>query len=70
MSSQSEKVADKSDVSCKDTEITSEAIYEALQGLDCSEAGEFDLPSPVERKLRGNCNLSVIQAQRDIKFHA
>jgi len=62
MSSRSEEVAGKSDVSCKDTKVTSEAIYETLQGLNSSEASEFGLPSPIERKLRGNCDLSVIQA--------
>ncbi|EFN81956.1 hypothetical protein EAI_11663 [Harpegnathos saltator] len=42
MPSRSEKVAGKSDVSCKDTKVTSEAICEALQGLDrcCEAAGE------------------------------
>jgi hypothetical protein len=44
MSSESEKVAGRSDVSCKDTKVTSEAIYEALQGLDSSEASEFISP--------------------------
>lgn len=44
MSSRSEKVASKSDVSCKDTKVTSEAIWEDLQGLDCCETGEFGLP--------------------------
>lgn len=37
MLSRSEKVASKSDVSCKDMRVTSEAICEALQGLDCCE---------------------------------
>ncbi|TGZ52585.1 hypothetical protein DBV15_10513 [Temnothorax longispinosus] len=36
MLGRSEKVASKSDVSCKDTKVTSEAICEALQGLDYS----------------------------------
>lgn len=43
MLSRSKKVASKSDVSRKDTKVTSEAICRALQGLGCREAGEFTI---------------------------
>lgn len=41
MLSRSKKVASKSDVSYRDTKVTSEAICRALQGLGCHGVGEF-----------------------------
>jgi len=44
MLSRSKKVVSKSDVSCKDTKVTSEAICEALQGLNCCEVNPIYHP--------------------------
>jgi len=41
MLSRSKKVASKSDVSYRDTKVTSEAICRALQGFGCHGVGGF-----------------------------
>lgn len=58
MSSRSGKVASKSDVSYKDTKVTSEPIYEALQRLDSGKAGEFGFT--IAKKNTAKCEGVVI----------